>query len=393
VRAGFDVPLKQNAHHEGWEVVDDTRIRELLPTLKYLIKEKAKITILSKLGRPGGQWKQELSQWPAALALGHLLKMKVVKVSKALPDYAVPHIYFLTADITKADYSGLLKKMKPGNILYLENMFFYPGEEANDPKFAAILKKYGDIYVEEAFASAHHKASSNYGLAKELPSYAGITLLKEISALNKLLRNPQHPMVVLMGGAKIDDKVDVINNLMKHADNILIGGALANTFFKAMGYEIGQSKASSPAVAKDLLRNYRSKLVFPVDLVVAKSTEAPARLSKIEKILPHESILDIGPETIRKFSTYIKGAKTLVWNGPFGLIEKEKFAFGSKSLARIFGARSKGFAYGVVGGGETLELVNQAKVAEFIDHVSTGGGAMLEFLAGKELPAIKVLEK
>lgn len=349
VRAGFDVPLKKNIHRENWEVVDDSRIKDGLSTLRYLIAQKAKIVVLSKLGRPEGKWDENLSSWPAAEALGKLLDIKVIKITKTLPNYAIPHIFFLTGDITKTDYSALSKKIPDGSILYLENMFFYPGEEDSDPKFVSILKKFGDLFVEEAFASAHHRAASNVGLAEAMPAYAGISLVKEISSLGKILRNPESPMVVLMGGAKIDDKVATMENLLPNADYVILGGALGNTFFKAMGYEVGTSKVSDVSVAKHLLRNYKNKLVLPVDVVVTTSMDAKPRVTQPHKVRKNEMMLDIGPESIRKFAKIIKLAKTLVWNGPFGLIENPTYAFGSKSLAHIFVGRCKGFAYGVVG--------------------------------------------
>ncbi|OGE83307.1 MAG: phosphoglycerate kinase [Candidatus Doudnabacteria bacterium RIFCSPLOWO2_01_FULL_44_21] len=391
LRVGFDVPLTKNIHTEEWEVADDTRIRDILPTLRYLIDQGSRIVIMSHLGRPQG-WEAEKSLWPAALKLGELINYKTVKIENRLPDYAVPHINFLTQDITKQDYSEFSQKLLPGHILFLENLRFYPQEQKNDEQFAKVLASYGDVYVDEAFSVAHRQEVSLVALARLLPSYAGISLMRELASFRKLLQDPKHPMIVLMGGVKISDKVETINNLMRFADKILIGGALANNFLKVLGYEIGKSTFSNGTVAKQLLRNYKGKLVLPIDLVVAKSTTDRPRLCKIDKVLPHEIILDIGPETIRKFAALIKQAKTLVWNGPFGYIENPKFAFGTKSLAHIFGARSKGFAYGVVGGGETVEIINQVQVASFIDHVSTGGGAMLELLAGKQLPAIKALE-
>ncbi len=391
VRAGFDVPLKKNLTTEVWEAADDTRIKDGLPTLKYLIDGRAKIVILSKLGRPEG-WDKNFSSWPAAEKLGELLNMKVLRINKTLPDYSIPHVYFLPVDITKEDYSDLSQKIAPGSILYLENLFFYPGEAGKDEKFAKILKKFGDLYVEEAFASAHHAAASNVLLPKLLPSFGGITFLKEMTALDKVLKNPQKPMVLMLGGAKIDDKVETLKNLAPHADKILIGGAIAVTFYKAQGYEVGKSRFSNTDMAKDILRNFKDKIVLPVDAVVAKGFEFHGRFTKIEGVLPEEMILDIGPESIRKFSAIIKSAKTLIWNGPFGFIENPRFAFGSRSLAYAFSAVSKGPAYGVVGGGETIEVIDQAKVSEHIDHISMGGGAMLEYLAGKKLPAINVLE-
>lgn len=382
LRAGFDVPL------ENGKVMDDSRIRDALPTLTYLIEQGAKIIIMSHLDRPDG-WQKDKSLWPVAQRLAEILGYKI---SEKLSDHSAGHICFLSQDITKQDYSDLSRQLQPRDILFLENLRFYPGEEGNDEKFVDLLAEFGEVYVNEAFSVAHRKEASTFGLAKKLPAYAGISFLKEIKALERLVKHPQQPFVVIMGGAKIHDKIGTMENLAKHASAILIGGELANTFLSALGYEIGKSKSSDMAVARAVLRDYKDKIVLPIDLVVAKNPESPARKTRLEEVGPDEMIMDIGPETIRKFSGYIKQAKTLVWNGPVGLIEYRKFAFGSRALARIFAARSKGHAFGVVGGGETAEVLDQAKVCEFIDHVSMGGGAMLEFLAGKQLSAIKALE-
>ncbi|OGE74206.1 MAG: phosphoglycerate kinase [Candidatus Doudnabacteria bacterium RIFCSPLOWO2_02_FULL_42_9] len=389
VRAGFDVPLIKK---EEWEVADDTRIKDSLVTLKYLIEQKAKIIIVAHLGRPDN-WDNDKSMWPVAQKLGEFLNIKVVKIEDRLPDYKVPHINFLESNIIKNDCSELSKEINGGDILFLENLRFYPGEQKNDTKFVKVLAQYGDIYVEEGFPSAHRKSASHYGLAEKLPAYAGIALLREIKALKKVITKPQQPMIVIMGGAKIDDKVETLTNLAKHATKIILGGAIANTFLKALGYEVGKSKVTDVSIAKKLLRHYKDKIVLPLDVVVATDEESKPRLSKIEKVRPNEAIFDIGPESIRQFAKIIKTGKTLVWNGPFGLFENKRYAFGSKAIAMSFAARSRGAAFGVVGGGETVELVNQAKVGNFVDHLSTGGGAMLEFLAGKELPGIEVLEK
>lgn len=393
VRAGFDVPLKKNVHTEEWEVVDETRIKAILPTLNYLVKNKAKIIIVSHLGRPEGKWNQDKSLVPVAKALARLLDYKFVTVVDRLPDYETPHVNFLTGDITKQDWAGLTKDLTEGDILFLENMRFYPGEEENSSDFVETLASFADLFVNDAFSVAHRKEASTYGIAQRKPAYAGLGLNQEVTALSKVLRSPAHPMILVMGGAKVADKIDTIHNLAKNADKILIGGALANSFFKARGYEIGKSKFSDVSLAKDLLRNYKDKIVLPVDVVVARSEDGQPRCVLAEKILPSEIIYDIGPETIRKFATIIKSGKTLIWNGPMGLIENPKFRFGSLSIARTFAQRAKGKAFGVIGGGETIEAVDQAKVEEYIDHVSMGGGAMLEFLAGKKLPAIKILEK
>jgi phosphoglycerate kinase len=392
MRAGFDVPLKQSREKETFEVADENRIKDALPTIEYLIKQKAKIVIISHLGRPKGEWVKEKSMWPVAHDLARLLKRKAVKVSGKLPTYNIPHIYFFESDITKKDYSGLVKKLKEGDILFLENMRFYKGEEDNDKDFVETLAAYGEVYVNDAFSVAHRKEASTYGVAQKLKPYAGVSLLNEIKALDRVLKNPQKPMVVVMGGAKIADKVDTIHALAKHAQYVCIGGAIANAFIAAKGYEIGKSKVAEVPLAKELMRDYKSKIVLPVDVVVAKNPKDHARVVPLDKIRSDDCIYDIGPKTVSKFSELIKEGKTLVWNGPMGLIEEPKFTFGSKAIAHIFAWRAKGPAFGVVGGGESVEVVHMAKVAEFIDHVSTGGGAMLEYLGGKTLPGIKVLD-
>lgn len=392
VRAGFDVVLETTKESEEPKVVDDTRIKDILPTLRYLREQKAKIIIISHMQRPDG-WDETKSMWPVAEDLARLLNYKVVKITDKLPSYDVPHIYFLTSDVTKKDYSALSKKLKAEDILFLENMRFYKGEGSNDQKFAKTLAKFGDVYVNDAFSMAHRTETSTCGVAELLPHYAGVSLMKEIQALGKILRAPAQPFVLLMGGAKVVDKAETIHNLAKHANYILVGGALGSSFLAAAGYDVGKSKIADVPLAKELLRNYKSKIILPVDVVVAKSLGDQARAVDIGKVRANEMMFDIGPKTILKFSQYIKAAKTLVWNGPMGVIEEKKFSSGSAALASVFASRSLGPAYGVIGGGETIEVVDRAKVAEFIDHVSTGGGAMLDFLAGKKLPGLTVLEK
>ncbi len=392
LRVGFDVPLKADKQGE-LHLVDDTRITAAVETIAYLVAQKAKVIIISHLGRPDGVWMTEKSLKPAAVRLAELLDRKLVVVKDKLPTYKVPsHVFFLGEDITLHDHSHFSKELQEGEILFLENLRFYSGEEANDANFSKNLARYGDIYVNDAFSVSHRKAASIVGVAEKLPSFAGVNLMEEIRALDRVSKRPQQPLVSIMGGAKISDKIDTINFLARKSEKILIGGAIANSFLKAMGYEIGSSRAAEIPLAKELLRNFKDKLVLPVDLVIAKSEDDPAKVVKPEKVQPTEHIYDIGPETVRNFSIYIKQAKTLVWNGPLGLIEKKKFTFGSMAIAQVFASRTKGHAYGIVGGGETLEVISQAKVGEFIDHVSTGGGAMLEYLSGKSLPGIKALE-
>jgi phosphoglycerate kinase len=393
LRAGFDVPLIESGRG-GFKVADSTRIESILPTIAYLLSQKAKVVIISHLGRPEGKWDLTKSLKPAAERLAELLDRKLVVISDKLPQYKVSnHIFFLDQDITVTDYSPVVEEMDEGEILFLENLRFYAGEESNDSAFVKNLAKYADVYVNEAFSVAHRKAASTYGIAQKLPAYAGLSFIQELNALSKVISNPKTPVVTIMGGAKISDKIDTINFLSPKSHKILIGGAIANSFFKAMGYEIGTSKAAEIPLAKELLRNYKDKIVLPVDVVVSKTIDGPARACAPEKVKHNESILDIGPETVREFAVQIKKAKTLIWNGPMGLIEKKKYTFGSMALAQAFAARTKGEAYGVVGGGESLEIVARAQVGQFIDHVSMAGGAMLEFMAGKILPGVKVLDK
>lgn len=391
VRAGFDVPLTENTKTGKWDVADDARIKDALPTIKYLLTQKAKVVIISHLGRPEGRDK-DLSLLPAAIRLGDLLCMQTVEVTDTPPGHTTARVYFLSADITTKDYSLLTHEMKDGDILFLENMRYYSGEEANDDNFINTVASFGEVFVNEAFSVAHRKEASTYGVAEKLPAYAGISFLKETEVLGRIIRAPMTPFIFMVGGAKVEDKVEVIEFLSKHVNHVLVGGASANTFLKAQGFEVGKSKVSNTSLAQRILRNHKDKLVLPVDVLVAKDEQVPPRVVRLDQIQPDDMIYDIGPETIRKYSKYIKSAKTLVWNGPFGLFENPKFATGSRALATVFASRSKGQAFGVIGGGETVELFHQAKVSEYVDHVSTGGGAMLEFLAGKKLPAIKVLE-
>lgn len=391
LRAGFDVPLKLNANGEA-EVADDVRIRDIKPTLDYLIGQKAKIIIISHLNRPNG-WETEKSLLPVARRLAVLLNRGFFSVSRNLPENSGDAVCFVPTDITREKMSRLSTELVPGGILVLENLRFYPGERDNDPEFAKLLAEYGEVFVNEAFSDAHRADASVVGLPELLSSYAGISFVKEVQSLDRVLKKPAQPMVVIMGGAKIAGKIDMIKSLAGLTSHFLLGGALANAFLKAAGYEIGKSKTGEVQLARELLRNYKNKLVLPVDVVVMEEGSRPPTSVLVEKTKSTQSIVDIGPETVRLFADYIRQAQTLVWNGPMGLIETKPFDFGSLSIARLLASRARGKAYGVVGGGETVEMVNLAKTAEFMDHVSTGGGAMLEFLGGKVLPGIKALEK
>jgi len=380
VRVDFNVPLKKS----GAKIVvaDDTRIRAALPTIKYLLGQGAKVILMSHLGDPGGKVKKNLSLKPIGATLGKLLLMK---------------------GTAPADWEGKkgLKKidaMKSGEVMMLENLRFHPGEEKNDVKFAAGLASLADIYVNDAFAAAHRAHASIVGVPKFLPSYAGLLIKKEMNVLSSLLGKPSKPFIGLIGGAKISTKISVIENLLKKVNSLLLGGALVNNFFKAAGYGIGASvfEPKELKTAKKLLKN--KKIVLPIDFVVGDFKGKKARVVSVPKkkndlCKKPYALLDIGPETIKKYSGIIRKAETIVWNGPMGYFEIPKYSHGSVALGRLIAARSKGKVFGVVGGGETIEAVSKTGMSEYIDHVSTGGGAMLEFLEGKILPGVKPLLK
>ncbi|MBU1146290.1 phosphoglycerate kinase [Patescibacteria group bacterium] len=380
VRVDFNVPLKKSGARIV--VADNTKIRAALPTIKYLLGQGAKVILMSHLGDPGGKAKKNLSLKPIGAALGKLLLMK---------------------GTAPADWEGRkgLKKideMKTGEVMMLENLRFHVGEEKNDRKFAAGLASLADIYVNDAFAAAHRAHASIVGVPKFLPSYAGLLMKKEISVLGSLLAKPSKPFVALIGGAKISTKISVIENLLKKVNSLLLGGALVNNFFKAAGYEIGASvyEPKELKTAKKLLKN--KKIVLPVDFVVGDFKGKKARVvsvpkKKIALCKKPYALLDIGPETIKKYASIVRKAQTIVWNGPMGMFEIPKYSHGTIALGRLIAARSRGKVFGVVGGGETIEAIEKTKMAEYIDHISTGGGAMLEFLEGKVLPGIKPLLK
>lgn len=378
VRVDFNVPLKKT----GAKIVvaDDTRIRASLPTIKYLLGQGAKVILMSHLGDPGGKVKNNLSLKPVGAALKKFLLMS----AKAPSDW---------------DGKKGLKKIdeiKTGEVMLLENLRFHPGEEKNDKKFAAGLASLADIYVNDAFAAAHRAHASVVGVPKFLPSYAGLLMKKEISVLSSLLGKPSKPFVGLIGGAKISTKISVIESLLEKVNYLLLGGALVNNFFKAAGYEIGASiyEPKELKTAKKLLKH--KKIILPVDFVVGDFKGKKAWVVSVPKkktalCKKPYAMLDIGPETIKKYSEIIRKAKTIVWNGPMGMFEISKYSHGTVAIGRLIAARSRGKVFGVVGGGETIEAVGKTGMAEYIDHISTGGGAMLEFLEGKILPGIKPL--
>lgn len=388
VRADMDVP------HDGDVLRDDYRIRQSMPTIKYLLEHGAKVIVLSKIGRPKKSFDPAESLAPAAKRLAELLEYSYVATADVMPAAAPKQLVFLSGDIRNADIQAGVKSAPQGSLTVLENIRFYPEEENCDPGFAKMLASLGDVYVNEAFAMDHRAEVSVSMLPKIIPGYAGFQLAREVQAMDKVMTLPSRPFIAIMGGAKISDKIETIRNLAQQADAVLIGGALANLFQLAKGYDIGVSycEKEKVALAAELLRNFKDKIHLPTDAVAAFADGSTPHIAGVTALKPDEGMFDIGPETILEYATIIKTAKKLVWNGPLGKFEEKQFSTGTMSVARVFAGRCKGFAYGVVGGGDTIDAINQAGIADQIDFVSTGGGAMLEYLAGKKLPGIIALQ-
>jgi phosphoglycerate kinase len=377
LRVDFNIPIGPGGHIGPAE---DIKLRASLPTIQHLLKGGAKVIAVSHLGRPKG-CDEKFSLKPVAAHLGKLLGQKVLFVDKCLEDGNA--------------VEKRLAKMADGQLALLENIRFYDQEEENDPEFAARLASLADVFVNDAFAAAHRAHASTAGVTKYLKSYAGLLLENEIKNLDRLLKQPKKPFYVLMGGAKISSKMPTLEKMLRVASKVFIGGGMANNFFKAQGCEVGRSLVSPEDVklAKKLLKN--KKLVVPKDVLAATSLKdsANVRVCLPSEVKKTEYIVDIGTRTMREFALELKQAQTLVWNGPVGLFEVKKFSHGSVILGRVIAARSKGRAFGVVGGGETIACLEKTGMSEFVDHVSTGGGAMLDYLSGKVLPGIKPLLK
>lgn len=374
VRVDFNVPL------EDGRITDDTRIRAALPTIQLLRRERAKVILVSHLGRPDGAVKDGLRLAPVGERLSALLGAPVA----------------MARDCVGPDAQRAVDALQPGDVLLLENVRFHAAEEQNDAAFAKQLAALADLYVNDAFGTAHRAHASTEGVTHYLPSAAGLLMQKEIETMGRALLRPERPFVAIVGGKKITDKIGVLNNLIQRADKVLIGGAMANTFLKAHGLEIGKSYYEPDAVdvATQLVKDARAAgkpLLLPRDAVVATAIDEKAlhHVVDVNDVPPAQMIVDLGPETIEQYKGELRDAKTVIWNGPMGVTEIEAFANGTREIARALG-QVQGTT--IVGGGDSVGALEQAGLADQITHISTGGGASLEFLEGRELPGLAALQ-
>lgn len=371
VRVDFNVPIKDEI------VGDDTRIRAALPTIQYLLEKNAAVILCSHLGRPKDCVDPQYSLKPVAEYLGKLIPQKVSFAEDCIGPVA----------------ESATKKLENGQVLVLENTRFHAEEKKNDPGMAKQLASLAEIFVNDAFGSAHRAHASTAGVADYLPAVAGFLMEKEIQYLGQVIENPERPFIAILGGAKVSDKIGVIRNLLKKADQVLIGGGMANTFFKAQGYPVGDSLVEDEVleVARELVKEGANKLRLPVDVVIADKFADDAA----QKVMPSGPvpdgwrILDIGPESVAAYAKEIAGAKTIVWNGPMGVFEFPNFAKGTFAMAK---AVADSDAVSIIGGGDSVSAVNKSGLADKISHISTGGGASLEMLEGLELPGLAVLQ-
>lgn len=373
-RVDFNVPMKDGS------ITDETRIRAALPTIQYIMEQGGKVILASHLGRPKGAVVEEMRLTPVATRLSELLGKEVKKADEAHGD----------------SVKALIDTMSEGDVLLLENVRFYAGEEKNDPELAKAFAELADVYVNDAFGAAHRAHASTEGIAHHLPAVSGFLMEKELDVLGKALSNPERPFTAIIGGAKVKDKIGVIDNLLEKVDNLIIGGGLAYTFIKAQGHEVGKSLLEEDKIelARTFMKKAEEKGVkfyMPVDAVVADdfSESANTKEVSIEEIPADWEALDIGPKTAELYSGVIKESKLVIWNGPMGVFEMEKFANGTKAVAQALA--EAGDTYSVIGGGDSAAAVEKFNLADKMSHISTGGGASLEFMEGKVLPGVVAL--
>ncbi|MGR6903751.1 phosphoglycerate kinase [Lysinibacillus sp. BSL11] len=373
VRVDFNVPMADGA------ITDETRIRAAIPTIEYLVEQGAKVILASHLGRPKGEVKEDMRLTAVGIRLAELMGKPVTKLDESIGQAV----------------EEAVANMQDGDILLLENVRFYAGEEKNDPTLAQQFAQLADIYVNDAFGAAHRAHASTEGIAKHIPAVSGFLMQKELDVLGKALSNPEHPFTAIIGGAKVKDKIGVIESLLEKVDHLIIGGGLSFTFIKAQGHDIGKSLLEEDKIelAKSFIEKAKAKgvqLHMPVDAVVANefSQDAETKVVDVDAIPADWMGLDIGPKTAANYAEVIKNSKLIIWNGPMGVFEMDKFSNGTKTVADAMATTA---GYTVIGGGDSAAAVEKFEVADKMDHISTGGGASLELMEGKELPGIVAL--
>lgn len=373
VRVDFNVPLNNG------EVLDDTRIMAALPTIRYLVERDARVILVTHLGRPKGKVVPDMSVRPLVNNISRLLGKRIMFAS----------------DCGGPDSARVVAEMKEGDVVLLENVRFDPGEEKNDPELGHDLAQLAEVFVDDAFGDSHRAHASTVVITQYLPAVAGFLMEREISSLSEVVENPERPFVMILGGAKVEDKIPVVENLIDKVDSILVGGVMANTFLKSQGYDLGKTLAENESldIAADIIKKCTAlgvEIVLPLDLVAADKfdAEADSKVVPINKVPAQWMALDIGPATVQAFTERISKARTVVWNGPLGVYEMDKFSVGTNQIAQAMAATQ---AKTVIGGGDVVAAIDKAGVSSKIYHISTGGGASLEFLSGKKLPGVEAL--